>query len=177
MRVIVTTLFGAALGVLLLAAQPYAVEIFDILLIAMGLMTAVMNLPSCLYSLLHIKRRGEWIHFLISALAIAFGVLLMLIRRDEILLVLGAFSILFPIVRVALVNEHKKRLKREVPLMLFGALMVAISLMQVEETVFFACGIIALALSALYLAVSLIVLRVRLSVLKELEQANEEKEN
>ena len=54
MRIGMTTLFGAALGALLLIVRPYAVEVFDVLLIAMGLMTVVMNLPSCLYSLFHV---------------------------------------------------------------------------------------------------------------------------
>lgn len=172
MRIGMTTLFGAALGALFLIVRPYAVEIFDVLLIAMGLMTVVMNLPSCLYSLFHVKCRGEWINLLISAVAIAFGVLLTLVRRDEVLMILGVFSITLPIVRTLLVNEHKKRLKRELPLILFGILMVIISLMQVEETVFFICGIAALAISALYLIVSLIVLRIRLSLLAESEKKN-----
>ncbi|MBO5355808.1 MAG: hypothetical protein J6B09_07060 [Clostridia bacterium] len=174
MRIGMTTLFGALLGVLFLIARPYAVEVFDVLLIAMGLMTVVLNLPSCLYSLFHLKRRGEWIHLLISAAAIAFGVLLMLIRRDDVLMVLGIFSITLPIVRALLVTEHKKRLKRELPLIFFGVLMVVISLMQVEETVFFICGIAALAISALYLLISLIALRIRLSALAELEQQDKE---
>ena len=174
MRIGMTTLFGAALGALLLIVRPYAVEVFDILLIAMGLMTVVMNLPSCLYSLFHVKCRGEWINLLISAMAIAFGVLLTLVRRDDVLMVLGVFSIVFPIVRTLLVNEHKKRLKRELPLIFFGLLMVGISFMQVEETVFFVCGIAALAISALYFLISLIILRIRLSVLAELEKKTEE---
>ena len=169
MRIGMTTLFGVLLGVLFLIARPYAVEVFDVLLIAMGLMTAVLNLPPCLYSLFHIKCRGEWIHLLISAAAIAFGVLLTLIRRDDVLMVLGIFSITLPIVRTLLVNEHKKRLKRELPLIFFGILMVIVSLMQVEETVFFICGVVALAISALYLLVSLITLRIRLAVLAALE--------
>ena len=48
--------------------------------------------------------------------------------------------------------------------------MVAISLMQVEETVFFICGIAALAMTGLYLIVSLVTLRIRLSLLAEMEQ-------
>ena len=53
MRVIITTLFGAVVGGLFLLAEPYAVEIFDVLLIAIGLITAVMNLPAFFFSLLH----------------------------------------------------------------------------------------------------------------------------
>ncbi|MBQ8356377.1 MAG: hypothetical protein IJX39_01055 [Clostridia bacterium] len=177
MRIGMTTLFGVALGVLFLLAEPYAVEIFDILLIAVGLMTAVMNLPSCLYSLFHIRKRGEWISFVVSVAAVVFGVLLMLIRRDVILMVLGIFSVVFPIVRVVLVEEHKKRFKRELPMIFFGLFMVFVSLAQVEETVFFICGIAALIISALYLIVSLITLRIRLSVLAEYEREEKEREH
>lgn len=173
-RILLTALFGAALGGLLLLLEPYAAEIFDLLLIAVGLMTAVMNLPACLFSLFHIKCKGEWINFAVSLVAIGFGVLLMLVRRDSVLLVLGVFSVILPVVRVALVQERGKRFKRELPMILFGVLMVVISLLQVEETVFFVGGLVLLALSVLYLLWSLLVLRFRLAALSELlkEQEN-----
>ena len=163
MRVAVTTLFGALVGGLFLLAEPYAVEIFDILLIAMGLMTAVMNLPSFLFSLFHVRRRGEWISLAVSLLAIVFGVLLTLVRRDVILLLLGVFSVVFPILRICLVAERKKRLVREIPLIAFGLLMVLISVLQVEELVFFVCAMIAFGITALYLLWSLLTLKPRLA--------------
>lgn len=163
MRVAVTTLFGALVGGLFLLAEPYAVEIFDILLIAMGLMTAVMNLPAFLFSLFHVRRRGEWISLVVSLVAIVFGVLLTLVRRDVILLLLGAFSVVFPILRICLVAERKKRLVREIPLIAFGLLMVLISVLQVEELVFFVCAMIAFGITALYLLWSLLTLKPRLA--------------
>ena len=163
MRVAVTTLFGALVGGLFLLGEPYAVEIFDVLLIAIGLMTAVMNLPAFFFSLLHLKRKGEWISLTVSLIAIVFGVLLTLVRRDVILLVLGVFSVAFPILRVCLVAEHKKRLIREIPMMLFGILMVMVSVLQVEELVFFICAMIAFGISALYLLWSLLTLKPRLA--------------
>ena len=162
MRVAITTLFGALVGGLFLLGEPYAVEIFDVLLIAIGLMTAVMNLPAFFFSLLHFKRKGEWISLTVSLIAIVFGVLLTLVRRDVILLVLGVFSVAFPILRVCLVAEHKKRLIREIPMMLFGILMVMVSVLQVEELVFFICAMIAFGISALYLLWSLLTLKPRL---------------
>ena len=174
MRVITTTVFCVLLGIAFLIAEPYAVEIFDVLLIAMGLLTAIMNLPSCLYSLLHIRHRGEWINLLVSAVAVIFGVLLMLIRRDVILLVLGIMSFLLPLIRVMLVEEKWKRLKREVPMILFGAFMVCVSLIELEEAVFFWGGILLLTLAVLYLLWGLLTLRMRLAVLKELEEERKE---
>ena len=163
MRVAVTTLFGALVGGLFLLAEPYAVEIFDILLIAMGLMTAVMNLPAFLFSLFHVRRRGEWISLVVSLVAIVFGVLLTLVLRDVILLLLGVFSVVFPILRICLVAERKKRLVREIPLIAFGLLMVLISVLQVEELVFFVCAMISFSITALYLLWSLLTLKPRLA--------------
>jgi hypothetical protein len=163
MRVAVTTLFGALVGGLFLLAEPYAVEIFDILLIAMGLMTAVMNLPAFLFSLFHVRRRGEWISLVVSLVAIVFGVLLTLVRRDVILLLLGVFSVVFPVLRICLVAERKKRFVREIPLIAFGLLMVLISVLQVEELVFFVCAMIAFGITALYLLWSLLTLKPRLA--------------
>ncbi len=165
MRMILTALGGGLLGGLLLLAEPYAMEVFDVLLIAVGLMTAVLNLPAFCQSLVRIRAKGEWISLVISLVAILSGVLLMLVRRDGILLFLGVYSVVFPIVRMALVQEHKKRLKREIPMILFGVCMVLVSLAQVEESVFFIGGILILALTALYLLWSLVMLRFRLSAI------------
>ncbi len=173
MRVIITALVGALVGLLFWLAEPYAAEIFDILLIAMGLMTAVMNLPAFLFSLFHVKRRGEWISLTVSAAAIAFGIVLMLVRRDVVLLILGVFSVAFPILRVCLVAERKKRFKREVPMILFGLFMVFVSLAQVEELVFFICSMIAFAASVLYLLWGLITLKPRLAAYAEWEAEQE----
>jgi uncharacterized membrane protein HdeD (DUF308 family) len=95
MRVIITAAFGIGLGVLLLVFRSYATEAFDVLLIAMGLVTAVFNLPRLVQSLLRIRKRGEWINLVLALVSIVFGVLLMLIRRDVLLTILGVFTPFF----------------------------------------------------------------------------------
>jgi hypothetical protein len=96
-------------------------------------------------------------------------VLLMLVRRDVILLLLGVVSVALPVVRICLVTEHKKRFKRELPMILFGLFMVAVSLMQAEELVFFVCSMTAFAIAALYLLWGLLTLKPRLDAYAEWE--------
>jgi cell division protein FtsW (lipid II flippase) len=84
-------------------------------------------------------------------------------RKNVILLLLGVFSVVFPILRICLVAERKKRLVREIPLIAFGLLMVLISVLQVEELVFFVCAMIAFGITALYLLWSLLTLKPRLA--------------
>ena len=166
-RIITTTVFGAAIGLLFFFARPYADEIFDVLLIAMGLMTAVMNLPAFFFSLFHVRRRGEWISLLISAIAIAFGVLLTLLRRDVLLLVVGIYSVVFPIVRTFLVTERKQHFLRELPIVLFGLFMVAVSFGEIEELIFTVCGIGAVVVSAIYLLWGLATMKLRFAAYEE----------
>ena len=160
-RVVLTAVFGFAVGALFLLAEPYADEIFDVLLIAMGLLTIVMNLPALLLSLLHVRRKGEWISLLTSAVAVAFGVVVTLIQRDVLLLVLGVYSVVFPAVRIFLVAERKKQFKRELPNMLFGLFMVFVSLAEIEELIFRVCGIAVLSGTGLYLLWSLLTMKLR----------------
>ena len=160
-RIVITALFGIALGVLLLLAEPYANEIFDILLIAMGLLIVVMNLPAFLISLSHIKKKGEWISLLVSMIAIAFGTVIVLVKRDALLIALGAYSVVFPVLRICLVADRKKQLKRELPNVVFGLFLFFVSLLEVEELVFRVCGISILGITALYLLWSLLTMRPR----------------
>ena len=84
LRLAVSALFGVGLGWMLLWLSPYAAEVFDILVIAMGLLTTVFNIPALLVSLKAIGRRGEWMNFLMSLSSIVLGLLLMLLQATYI---------------------------------------------------------------------------------------------
>ncbi len=163
-RILLTALVTGAIGAAFLIAEPYADEIFDILLIAMGLLTVVMNLPAFVFSLFHVKRRGEWISLLISAVAIIFGVTVTLVQRDVLLLVLGIYCIVFPAVRMFLVAERLKQLKRELPNILFGLFMVFVSLAEIESLIFTVCGFAVIGMAVLYLLWGLITMKFRFAV-------------
>jgi hypothetical protein len=163
-RILLTALVTGAIGAAFLIAEPYADEIFDILLIAMGLLTVVMNLPAFVFSLFHVKPRGEWISLLISAVAIIFGVTVTLVQRDVLLLLLGIYSIVFPAVRILLVAERKRQLKRELPNILFGLFMVFVSLAEIESLIFTVCGFAVIGMAVLYLLWGLITMKFRFAV-------------
>ena len=165
-RIILTTLFGVGIGAMLLVFRRYAVDAFDILLIAAGLLTAVINLPRAIASLIRLRQRGEWINFLLCAASIGFGVALMLLRRDGLLLVLGIFSIVLPALRIALVEHRGAQFKKELPVALFGLFMIFVSFAEMEETVFTVLGFSALIFSALYLLVGLLAMHWRFASYK-----------
>lgn len=160
-RLFVTVFFGVALGVFFLVMSPYAAEIFDILVIAMGLLTAVFNLPGVYFSIVGIRKRGAWVNLLLSVGAVVLGVLLMLLNRTVLLALLGIYSICFPLLRVFLVQERKKQLVRELPVIFSGLAMILIFLTESEHIVMWVLAIGCFAVTALYLLYGLLVVHAR----------------
>ena len=166
-RMVLSLFTGVLIGVLFLIAKEYAGEVFDVLLIAVGLTTFALNFFLFFCSLLRIKQKGEWISLALSLAAMVLGVLLMLLRGDGILLALGAFTILLPLVRVLLVEDHKQCLKRETPKIVFGVLIIVISLIRAEELVFLIGAIAVFAASVLYFLWGMLSMRLRLAAVEE----------
>jgi len=156
MRLVVSTLFGVGVGALLLLLAPYAREVFDILVIAMGLLTAVLNVPALLIALKNIRARGEWLNLLVALSSILLGVALMLLQTEFLLLLLAIYSVVLPLFRVILVENRILRLKRELPRFLAGILMMAIFLLDAETQVIFLGAILSFAVTLIYLIYGLI---------------------
>lgn len=156
MRLVLSTLFGVGIGVLLILLAPYAREVFDILVIAMGLLTAVLNLPALLFALKSIRKRGEWLNLLMTLFSILLGAALMLLQTDFLLLLLGVYSVVLPLLRIILVENHLLRAKREVPRFLVGLVMVVIFLLDAETHVLWFGALLAFAISLIYLIYGLI---------------------
>ena len=76
LRTVFSALACVALGAFVLWADAYSVEVFDVLLIALGLLSVAFELPVLVLSLrAALKRKGwEWLSVALSAIFIGFGV-------------------------------------------------------------------------------------------------------
>ena len=76
LRLLLSALFGVVLGMAILWADSYAVEVFDILFIALGVIAVLFNLPSFVLSVRAItkKKKWEWINLVIALVCMGFGV-------------------------------------------------------------------------------------------------------
>lgn len=155
LRLLFSGLFGAALGAAILWADAYAVEVFDVLLIALGVIVILFNLPALLFSLRAIvgKEKWEWINLLLALVSIGFGASFALIPRTSpaIPFILLAYVIIVPIARIVLVAERMKQLRLELPKVLFGLFLLAVTATESEDAMFLVLGIAVIAISALYL--------------------------
>jgi hypothetical protein len=159
LRAVFSALAGAAAGVLVLWADAYSVEVFDVLLVAMGLLAVTFNLPALALSLRAAlkKKRWEWWNVLLSAVSVGFGICFALIRRTDPILpaLLLSYIVLLPIFRIALASEKGRQLRLELSKIAFGALLLAVTVTKREDTMFLLLGGGLIAISALYLLYAL----------------------
>lgn len=165
LKILISALFGVGVGLLLLALAPYASELFEILVIAIGLLTLVMNIPALLLALKNIKARGEWVNLVIALLSITIGVLLMLLKSDFLLVLITLYAIVLPLVRVILAEQHAKQLRHEMLPFLTGLAVVVVFLAEAEALVLRYGAIAAFVISGIYFIHGLLVLRFRFAML------------
>ena len=155
LRLAISALFGIAVGVGILWADAYAVEVFDVLLIAYGVIAALFNLPTFVISLRAIlgKEKWEWVNLASSLVSIAFGLSFMLISRASPALpyVLGAYIVIVPLARTILVAEHARQFCLELPKILFGAFLLIVTVTETEDVLFLVLGVASIVISVLYL--------------------------
>ena len=155
LRLLISALFGVAFGLGVLWADAYAVEVFDVLLIALGVISVLFNLPSLALSLRAVvsKKKWEWINLGMALISVAFGTTFLLITRNSPVLpyVMLAYVIVVPLARIALISERAKQFRLELPKILFGLFLLAVTATKTEDTMFGVLGIASIAISALYL--------------------------
>ena len=170
LRLGLSVLLGVAIGVGFLVAKDYADEVFQILLIAVGLVTAVLNLPPFFMSLTHMRERGaaKWINLALSAIAIVLGVLLMMPWDLRwLILLVGVFSAVMPIVRIVLLGGKPNAFKREIPKLLFGAFVIFVFVTETTELIFHVGAIAAFVVTGLFLILQLATMRLRFAAVEE----------
>ena len=167
LRVLLSAAALAGIGGLMLLADAYASEVFDVLLIAMGIFGVIGNLPTLLLSLQAVTGRTlwKWISLSLSLVGMLLGVALILLQRDSavmpVLLVL--YSVVLPICKIVLVEKKRKQFSLELPKIFFGLLVLIVTLTRSEDRVFYLMGVACIGIAVLYLLWRLITMRSYLS--------------
>ena len=161
LKVLISTLFGVGVGIVLLGLAPYASELFEILVIAIGLLTMVLNVPALFLALKNINARGEWINLLIALLSITIGVLLMLLKSDFLLVLIALYAVVLPLIRIILAEQHVRQCKREMLPFLTGLVVLVVFLAEAQALVLRYGALLVFLITAIYFLHGLLVLRFR----------------
>ncbi len=163
LRAVLGAAGGILAGGLVLWTRAYAEEAFDILLIAMGLIGILINIPVLVLAVRGLckKEKMEWFNLVLAVIGITVGGFFLFIsRRSEMLpILLLLYAAVLPFMRVILKEERSKQLIQELPKTALGGFMLLVSLFEAEEIMFWVFGVACVAIGVLYFAVRMFTMR------------------
>ena len=132
--------------------------IFDVILIVCGVLTLLSAIPQLISAVKGIadKQKIAIFDLVTSIVMIAVGIMLVFYRNMVIMLIIGAYLVAFPLFRTLIVRNKLDQLKRELPSMILGVVLMLVApgfLLGVLGTV--AGGVIIL-LSVIYMVVGVL---------------------
>ncbi len=158
---IVGVLIGAAL--VIVGAVVDVGTLIWLALVIWGVIIIIGNVPALIYSVANIKSKGAVFDLIISVVGILLGVGLIVSQNQVVTLILAAYMIIFPVIRIILAKANwGEQLKREalriilgVVLMVFGGTFFAVG-EQVLKLLLTIIGWVVIGLTLIFGVVEII---------------------
>lgn len=164
--IIVSLIIGVLLGVLLIVLSSILDVSFLIKwgLIVVGIITIISNIPSLVNGIVNINKMAGVIDLIFAIIGIVLGCMMIFMQGTVITVIVSAYLIVFPIVRIILAGKEswKDQIKKEWIKILIGALMLVFlpgllaAADAVVKTIILIAGWVVVALSILFFAISLV---------------------
>lgn len=123
--------------------------------IVMGILTVVYNIPGFVAGLVSIQTKAGLVTMLLSLVSIVTGFLMIFWHSELLMIFLGAYMVIFPIVEILLSEDKVGRLKTELPKLIIGLVLLLIGPAKVMDVMFDVAGWIVIGLTAIYVVVLL----------------------
>ena len=130
--------------------------LLNIVSIIMGVVTIVCNIPSLIRGIGNIHKRGGVFTLIVSGISILLGLMMIFYSSEVLLIAVGIYMVLLPVLNILLAKEHFAQFKAELPKLIIGAVLILLGPATTLDVLFDVAGWIVLVLSVLY-AVLLIV--------------------
>ena len=147
--ILVSGLLGIALGVFLIVVN--ISFLMGIIFTLIGVLTVFNNLPSLIFSTFELKTGEGKIMFVLSLVATAIGVGMIFFHNWILMIVLGIYFIMIPLMRLLISPKHEELIGEELPKMILGIVMLLLGPASIMTVLFRVAGIAVIALSALYI--------------------------
>ena len=124
--------------------------------IVMGILTVVYNIPGFVAGLVSIQTKMGLVSMLLSLVSIATGFLMIFWHSELLMIFLGAYMVVFPLVEILLSEDKVQRLKTELPKLIIGVVLLLVGPSAVMSVMFDVAGWIVIGLTAVYVVILLI---------------------
>lgn len=149
--------FGLIIGLLLILIP--VDFLIKLVFLVMGIVTIATAIPGLLDGIKHHDTREGMVELILSSISIFFGCVLIFWNNGILMLVLGAYMLLFPIVNIILAKDHLAQFKAEVPKLIIGLVLLVLGPAGTIGLLFDIAGAVLIVLSFLYVLMSYLTLR------------------
>lgn len=168
---VISAIFGVLIGNLIKNLPEHfgLSDLVGILFIIFGLLSVLSSIPTLVYSLSCLHTAGGKINLVLALINLAFGVALIFYHSEIVLIVAAAYLIIIPLMQIIFCKKDQRRaaVRSLAPKIVIGILIVAFfpAAAGLADKVFaliLQCvGWAIIAISVVFLAVSLFVLYIR----------------
>ena len=126
---VITALIGISFGCLLLRISDASLSgLVRTIFVAAGIVVLVLSVPDLVYGISRIGSVSGRLDFASGALGFAAGIVLIVCHYSVVAVFISLFMIVFPLIRVfaAGETERKKKLKKQLPKMILGVMLVVL---------------------------------------------------
>ena len=147
--VLLFALMGLVAGVLLIALP--VTLLFKIVFVIIGIVTVVSNLPGLFVGLANIHDRKGRLGWILSLISVAFGILMIFFHSGVLMIIVGIYLLLLPLLEILLSKKRMAQLRAELPKLILGVVLIVVGPAATAAFLFDAAGWIIIVLTLLYL--------------------------
>ncbi|MBR2020471.1 MAG: hypothetical protein IKA05_08755 [Clostridia bacterium] len=147
-------LFGLLAGALLIVLN--ADFLLKVIFVVMGVITMLYSIPGVVVGLMGLRSRSGVVTLVLSLLSAGIGFWMIFWHNKILMIVLGVYMLVFPLVEILLSKDKLLRLKTELPKLIVGVVLLLIGPAKALGTVLDVAGWIVWILTAIYVIAVLI---------------------
>lgn len=149
-----TLLIGVLIGMLLIVLD--VALLLKILFVAMGVFTVIVNISGLVLGIANFSTRIGKVTLLSSSISILMGILMIFKHSTLLMILLGVYMIILPLVEILLSKNKKKQLLAELPKMILGVVLIIVGPAGTLGVLFDVAGGLVIVLSVLFAVLTLI---------------------
>ena len=156
---LITAGIGALLGLLLILIP--VSFLLRLVFVVMGIVTVVSNLPGLAEGISSFATPKGKASLILSTVAILVGMLMIFWDNGVLMIILGVYMLLLPLINIFLSKDPTSRLKVEAPKLIIGLVLIILGPAGTFELLFDIAGWCVIAFSVLYVIMVYVTMRKR----------------
>ena len=156
---IVPTLIVGIIGIVFgIFFALFAGIVFDVILIVCGVLTLLSGIPQLIGAIIEFSQKKKIAVFdlVTSIITVAVGIMLIFYRNEIVMFIIGAYLILFPLIRTLIATNKLEQLMTELPSIILGIVLMIVAPRAFIDMLGMVAGGVIIVLSAIYILVGVL---------------------